>query len=122
MKKLTVMLLIAAAAFAGFGSTNEEWYVLHRESMRYCSLTPTNMEDRAGLVVQRLGKTNTGAPKYAPAEIVRLFGGDEIDIEFAEKVDREFVFWFADVSKGMFVLRERRFIDIWRRESAGDVD
>lgn len=124
MKKAIIAAAFALASLAGFCSagTNEEWYVVHRADMRYCMLIPTNMPDRAGLVVQRLGNTNTGAPKYAPAELVRLFGGEEIDMDFADKVDGTFIFWWADTSKGMFVLRERKFKDIWRKVSAGEAD
>jgi len=124
MKKLIIAAGLALASFAGLASasTNEEWYVLYKPEMRYCSLTATNADGKAMVAVDRLGKTNSGAPKYASAELVKLFGGDQLDADVAEEVDDAFTFWLVDKTGGALVLKERTFKEIWRKESAGDAD
>lgn len=122
MKTLTAIAACVLCAAASYGATNENWLVLHRESDRYCSLTPTNMPGGAGIVVTRLNRTPSGMPVYSPAELVRLFGDDEIDFDFADRIDRTFRFVSVGVTDGKFRFDERKFRDIWRKETSGDAE
>lgn len=125
MKKI-VMAAALCLAFASYAAqTNEAWLVQHAETGRYCSLTNGTDGGKAAVYATRLGRTPCGAPLYPAAELVALFGGDDVTFEFADQVDSKFWFWGISSPSGKGLpprVRKSTFREIWRRESAGEAD
>jgi hypothetical protein len=112
MKKLIVSAVIGVLSLGVFAGTND-FYVLHKESNRYCKMSHTNVEDRAMILVDRLGNTNKDAPTYTPDQLVSLFGRDNLDTpETLAQIDSMLKFWSVR-NDGMFVLYEKKMSDIY---------
>lgn len=116
--------VICVAGFVSFSkdSDSTKYYVLNKDTHQYVGFKEVNglgyQNENGTNVITQVNKTsdNLKASSYTFDELQKLFSViSEMD-GFGTMLDRKFELMWVDTSKGVIVLKSRKFSDAFRKE------
>lgn len=122
MKKILMMIMVVAGIVANASQEVEKWWILDKTSNNQFVGFKTNEEGSAVLyenganVIERINKTNSNikASSYTKTELETMFESIWHFPEFFQMMDEKFELMRVDNSKGMVVLVEKKFSELFK--------